>query len=96
MRNITRAYNQAKDEHNLLKLSSRSDISERRKKRSKERLEKFRSEKKDQKEKMFFLFGDTYHQKEELKSEGWQWCSIEKTWWSYESLNAFGFVKIWA
>ena len=97
MINTTRRFHKADQEKSLRTLAGRNDISASRKARAEKKLCVFLEEKETPEEKAYFLFGDTFSLKEEIKRAGWTYDGNSKCWWSRSAnLDDFGLLKIWA
>jgi hypothetical protein len=78
----TKAKNNAETESMLLTLINRADIKENRKIRARKKLEKYYSERILQG--VWVAIGNTYNKKEELKKDGFIYCSGSQIWYSRE------------
>ena len=90
--NITEKHDAALNEALLTEKANRTNLSANRLKTAKRKLAEF-LEKKKQID-CYFLFGKTFSKKEELKAAGWSWDGNVQAWWSRESLESCGFIKI--
>ncbi len=96
MRNLTEAYEVAMKEAGFISTIERFTLKGKssRAQSYESKLKSFLEDKKEEKEKVYFLFGDTFSKKEEIKNAGWEYFS--GCWYSYDAnLESFGFTKTW-
>lgn len=60
--------------------------------RSQKRLDALLAEKPEPE--VWFVFGNTYEKKEDLKAAGWQWFPELKVWFSKKDIDSCGLEKI--
>jgi len=91
--NITEKHDAALTQAILTEKANRTNMSKGRIKTAKMKLAEF-LENKAEKTDCYFLFGKTFSKKTELKTAGWKWDGNVQAWWSRESLDSCGFMKI--